>query len=216
MAFKDVMQQLQEAQEGKGMFGREDYYSNPFAIQDSLDAALLAKEIEAQAEAILNDPVALENFLLSNADTVGETASPGTAGISIGVGPETEGIKGKAFQQAVVGLITGGVPGAIQKGVSSYIKGTLNVLNEVNKTNDPIGALNAKQGWTVAPAPVVSGMLNYNTPYNTAADSRFNPAPVVSGRTNYNTPYSADGNGGFGGQDGRGGQTDSALTGYTE
>jgi hypothetical protein len=118
--------------------------------------------------------------------------SSSNTGLTIGIGNATDTITQDAMIAALWGLITGGIPGAIQGGGKSYVQDTMAVLNEVNKTNDPIQALNALQGWTDTrePSPVVSGQTNYNTPYDSTNDSRVNPAPVVSGQTNYNTPYS--------------------------
>ena len=118
--------------------------------------------------------------------------SSSNTGLTIGIGNATDTIKQDAIIAALWGLVTGGIPGAIQGGSKSYVQDTLAVLNEVNKTDDPIQALNALQGWTDtrAPAPVVSGQTNYNTLYDSTNDSRVNPAPVVSGQTNYNTPSS--------------------------
>jgi chemotaxis protein histidine kinase CheA len=118
--------------------------------------------------------------------------SSSNTGLTIGIGNATDTITQDAMIAALWGLITGGIPGAIQGGGKSYVQDTMAVLNEVNKTNDPIQALNALQGWTDTrePSPVVSGQTNYNTLYDSTNDSRVNPAPVVSGQTNYNTPSS--------------------------
>jgi flagellar biosynthesis GTPase FlhF len=118
--------------------------------------------------------------------------SSSNTGLTIGIGKATDTITQDAMIAALWGLVTGGIPGAIQGGSKSYVQDTLAVLNEVNKTDDSIQALNALQGWTDtrAPAPVVSDQTNYNTLYDSTNDSRVNPAPVVSGQTNYNTPSS--------------------------
>ena len=97
-----------------------------------------------------------------------DSAVPSSNNTTIGIGKATDARNQKAVIAAIIGLLTGGVAGAIQKGGKSYIQDTLAVLNEVNNTDDPLQALNALQGWTDtrAPAPVVSGQTNYNTPYS--------------------------------------------------
>ena len=201
--FENITAQLTAAREGTGLLGRPDYYGNEFAIQDSLDAALIAQ----QAQQIVNDPALLTAFLEENDITSesGDAAASGGKGTgpTIGIGTATDTITQDAVVAGLLGLITGGIPGALQGGAKSYITDTLAVLDQVNNTRDPIQALNALQGWTNTslPAPVVSGKTNYNTPYDSSKDGRLNPAPVVSGKTNYNTPYggstSSGGGGGF-------------------
>ena len=189
--FENITAQFTAARQGDSMFGRPDYYTNKFAIQDSLDAALIQKE----AERIVNDPVLLDQFLKENNIETGSSATDGGdgkgTGLSIGIGDKTDAITQDAVVSGLLGLFTGGIPGAISKGAKSYITDTLEVLDQVNKSRDPIQALNALQGWTNTslPAPVVSGKTNYNTPYDSSKDGRVNPAPVVSGKDNYNTPY---------------------------
>jgi hypothetical protein len=189
--FENITAQFTAARQGDSMFGRPDYYTNKFAIQDSLDAALIQKE----AERIVNDPVLLDQFLKENNIETGRSDTDGGdgqgPGLSIGIGNQTDAITQDAVVAGLLGLFTGGIPGAISKGAKSYITDTLAVLDQVNKSRDPIQALNALQGWTNTslPAPVVSGKTNYNTPYDSSKDGRINPAPVVSGKDNYNTPY---------------------------
>ena len=97
-----------------------------------------------------------------------DLAAPSSNNTTIGIGKATDARNQKAVISAIIGLLTGGIAGAIQKGGKSYIQDTLAVLNEVNNTDDPLQALNAMQGWTDTrePAPVVSGQTNYNTPYS--------------------------------------------------
>jgi hypothetical protein len=97
-----------------------------------------------------------------------DSAVPSSNNTTIGIGKATDARNQKAVISAIIGLLTGGIAGAIQKGGKSYIQDTLAVLNEVNNTDDPLQALNALQGWTDTrePAPVVSGQTNYNTPYS--------------------------------------------------
>ena len=189
--FENITAQFTAARQGDSMFGRPDYYTNKFAIQDSLDAALIQKE----AERILNDPVLLDEFLKENnietgGDGDGDGGGGKGTGISIGIGNQTDAIGRGAVVAGLFGL-TGGIPGAISKGAQSYITNTLAVLDQINNTRDSIEALNALQGWTNTslPAPVVSGKTNYNTTYDSTKDGRVNPAPVVSGKANYNTTY---------------------------
>lgn len=192
--FENITAQFTAARQGDSMFGRPDYYTNKFAIQDSLDAALIQKE----AERIVNDPVLLDQFLKENNIETGSGNTDGGdgkgTGLSIGIGDKTDAITQDAVVAGLLGLFTGGIPGAMSKGAKSYITDTLAVLDQVNKSRDPIQALNALQGWTNTslPAPVVSGKTNYNTPYDSSKDGRINPAPVVSGKDNYNTPYSSN------------------------
>ena len=192
--FENITAQFTAARQGDSMFGRPDYYTNKFAIQDSLDAALIQKE----AERIVNDPVLLDQFLKENNIETGSRDTDGGdgkgTGLSIGIGNKTDAITQDAVVAGLLGLFTGGIPGAISKGAKSYITNTLEVLDQINNTRDSITALNALQGWTNTslPAPVVSGKTNYNTPYDSSKDGRVNPAPVVSGKDNYNTPYSSN------------------------
>ena len=165
--FENITAQFTAARQGDSMFGRPDYYTNKFAIQDSLDAALIQKE----AERILNDPVLLDEFLKENnietgGDGDGDGGGGKGTGISIGIGNQTDAIGRGAVVAGLFGL-TGGIPGAISKGAQSYITNTLAVLDQINNTRDSIEALNALQGWTNTslPAPVVSGKANYNTTY---------------------------------------------------
>ena len=189
--FENITAQFTAARQGDSMFGRPDYYTNKFAIQDSLDAALIQKE----AERIVNDPVLLDQFLKENNIETGSSDTDGGdskgTGLSIGIGNQTDAIAQDAVVAGLLGLFSGGIPGAMTRGAKSYITDTLAVLDQVNKSRDPIQALNALQGWTNTslPAPVVSGKTNYNTPYDSSKDGRINPAPVVSGKDNYNTPY---------------------------
>jgi hypothetical protein len=195
--FENITSQLTAAREGTGLFGRPDYYPDVFAIQNSLDAALAQKQIEQEAQRILEDPVLLEEFLKQTGGGDSPVVPSGEnkgarSPLSIGIGTETDKIKQDAVFSGLLGLITGGLPGALQGGVKSYITDTLAVLDQVNNSRDSITDLNALQGWTNTrlPAPVVSGKTNYNIPYDSSNDRRVNPAPIVSGRTNYNTPYS--------------------------
>lgn len=75
MDYLDVARQLAAAKEGESLFGRADYYTNPFAIQDSLDAALEQKQLEEQAKAIIQNPKLLEEYL----GTSGESTSTGVS-----------------------------------------------------------------------------------------------------------------------------------------
>ena len=157
--FENITAQLTAAREGKGLLGRPDYSENRFAIQDALDEAFIAK----QAQQIVNDPTLLRKFLEEN-NIVSESGADAASsegrgtGLSIGVGATTDTIKQDAFVAGLFGLLTGGIPGALQGGVKSYITDTLAVLDQVNNTRDPIQALNALQGWTDTrtPAPVVT------------------------------------------------------------
>jgi len=187
--FENITAQFTAARQGDSMFGRPDYYTNKFAIQDSLDAALIQKE----AERIVNDPVLLDQFLKENNIETGSSGTDGGdgkgTGLSIGIGDKTDEITQDSVVAGLLGLFSGGISGGVLKGAESYITDTLAVLDEINNTRDSITSLNALQGWTDTrtPAPVVSGKDNYDTPYDSRNDNRINPAPIVSGKDNYNT-----------------------------
>ena len=97
-----------------------------------------------------------------------DSAVPSSNNTTIGIGKATDARNQKAMIAAFMGLLTGGLAGAVQGGGRKFIEETMKVLNEVNNTDDPLQALNAMQGWTDTrePAPVVSGQTNYNTPYS--------------------------------------------------
>jgi hypothetical protein len=98
----------------------------------------------------------------------GDYVPPVPNNTTIGIGKATDARNQKAMIAAFMGLLTGGLVGAVQGGGKEFIKETMKVLNEVNNTDDPLQALNALQGWTDTrePAPVVSGQTNYNTPFS--------------------------------------------------
>jgi len=81
----------------------------------------------------------------------------------IGIGKATNAIRNQALLNATLGFLTGGVPGAIQKGAKSLVSGARGFLNDVNATEDPLAAWAIAQGW--APVPEV----NMETPYGGGA-----------------------------------------------
>lgn len=195
--YQNVLKEVAALKDTNTMFGRsaDEYNANRFGIQDRTPLSDYFNQlaIEDEASRILADPGLLQQFMEDN-NIDGDSADPSvgsTSNTTIGIGNATDTITQDAIIAGILGLFTGGVPGALQGGVKSYITDTLAVLDQVNNSRDPIQALNALQGWTDtrAPAPVVSGKTNYNTPYDSSKDGRLNPAPVVSGKDNYNTPY---------------------------
>ena len=191
--FENITAQFTAARQGDSMFGRPDYYTNKFAVQDSLDAALIKKE----AERIVSDPVLLDQFLKENNIETGsgniDVGAGKGNGLTIGIGNQTDTITQDAVVSGLFGLLTGGIPGGIQRGANSYITDTMEVLDKVNNTRDPIQTLNALQGWTDTrtPAPVVSGKDNYNTYGNSVSNTpdSFTGADVSYGDTSYGTLF---------------------------
>lgn len=190
--YQNVLKEAAALKNTNTMFGRsaDEYNANRFGIQDRTPLSDYFNQlaIEDEASRILADPGLLQQFMEDN-NIDGDQSGVSTSNTTIGIGNATDTITQDAVIAGILGLFTGGVPGAIQGGVKSYITDTLAILDQVNNTRDPIQALNALQGWTDtrAPALVVSGKTNYNTPYDSSKDGRINPAPVVSGKDNYNT-----------------------------
>jgi len=91
----------------------------------------------------------------------------------IGIGKATDAIHNQALLNAALGFVTGGVPGAIQKGAKSLVSGARGFLNDVNATEDPLAAWAIAQGW--APVPEV----NMETPYGGGAPTS-PPSAVTS------------------------------------
>ena len=208
MAFEDVLANYEAARKGQGML-RSDYYGNEFAIQNQLDAALMQKE----AERIMNDPVLLAQFLRESG--MSSDALPDTTDrspISIGIGARTDEIGKDATIAAIRGLFTGGLSGALMGGAKSYIMDIAQTLSDVNKSSDPIATLNALQRWTAAPVESRSGQ----TPAEIQAAIAREINQQSATRMQRQEGVGESSGGGSGGQDGRGGQRDSALTGYTE
>ena len=106
MAFEDVLANYEAARKGQGML-RSDYYGNEFAIQNSLDAALLQKE----AERILNDPVLLQKFLSESG--MSSDSMPTDRGVSTVVNgtPTAAGILDKTQIADILGKIGKVAPG---------------------------------------------------------------------------------------------------------
>jgi len=102
-----------------------------------------------------------------------ENYNPSTGQGPIGIGKATDAIRNKALLNAALGFLTGGVPGAIQKGANSLVSGAHGFLDRVNATEDPLAAWAIEQGW--APVPEV----NMETPYGGGAPTG-TPAAVTS------------------------------------
>lgn len=159
--WENLKAQLTAANTQDNMLGRPDYYQDVFAIQNSLDAALAQKQIEQEAQRILEDPVLLEQFIKQ---TGGDSAGLPTGDskgsrspISIGTGAQTDQIKQDALKAGIRGLLTGGVPGALMGGAKSYLFDTAKTLFDVNMNQDPLGRLNDLQRWTKAPVESRTG-----------------------------------------------------------
>ena len=108
MAFEDVIANYEAARQSQGML-RPDYNENRFAIQNSLDAALLQKE----AERIVNDPVLLRKFLEdSGYSDSGIPTGSGVAPDVVNGTPTAAGILSKTHQSDILNTIGKYAPGA--------------------------------------------------------------------------------------------------------
>jgi len=92
----------------------------------------------------------------------------------IGIGKATNAIHNQALLNAALGFVTGGVPGALQKGAKSLVSGARGFLGRVNATADPLAAWAIEQGW--APPPEV----NMETPYGGGGAPTGPPSAVTS------------------------------------
>jgi len=104
----------------------------------------------------------------------GDGSNTNTGQGPIGIGKATDAIRNQALRSAALGFLTGGVPGAFQKGVKSLVSGAHGFLDRVNATEDPLAAWAIEQGW--APVPEV----NMETPYGGGGAPTGTPAAVTS------------------------------------
>lgn len=151
-----------------------------FARQNKidLDNALLMSQIEKEAANILNNPDLLARFMRDSGISTDKLPSPSSGNVnpwSIGIGARTDEIKEDALKEAILGLFTGGLPGAASSGAKSYIMDTAKTLFDVNNSPDPIATLNALQRWTAAPVETRTGQ----TPAEIQAQSSFDPTNVT-------------------------------------
>ena len=108
MAFEDVIANYEAARQSQGML-RPDYNENRFAIQNSLDAALLQKE----AERIVNDPVLLRKFLEDSGYSDGGLPKGSAVAPDVVNGtPTAAGILSKTYQSDILNTIGKYAPGA--------------------------------------------------------------------------------------------------------
>ena len=151
-----------------------DYYNNRFKRPDSIDAGI-AKRVEDEKTLykLLGLPTA-SGMLGGDSGGYDGPNSPNTGQSPIGIGAATDAINTEAIQDAIMGLLSGSVPGAIQSGVKSLISGATGFLGQVNSADDPLGAWITAQGY--APVPVV----NMDTPYGGGGESTGPPAAVTS------------------------------------
>ena len=162
--WENITAQLSKAREASML------NTNKFAIQDSLDAAFAQRQIEEEAKIILEDPVLFAQIMReggSSSDGL-PAVDTGRSPISIGIGARTDEIKKDALIAAVKGLFTGGIGGAVMGGAKSYVLDTGKTLFDINRTQDPIAALNALQRWTPAPVETRTGQ----TPAQIAQEQR--------------------------------------------
>ena len=142
-----------------------DYYNNRFKRPDSIDAGIATRvEDEKTLYKLLGLPTTT-GMLGGDSGGYDGPNSPNTGQSPIGIGEATDAINTEAIQDAIMGLLSGGVPGAIQSGVKSLISGTTGLLGQVNSADDPLGAWITAQGY--APVPVV----NMDTPYGGGGES---------------------------------------------
>ena len=152
--------------------------TNKFAIQDSLDAAFAQRQIEEEAQRILEDPVLFAQIMRESGSSSDgfPSVDTGRSPISIGIGARTDEINKDALIAAVKGLFTGGIGGAITGGAKSYVLDTGKTLFDINRTQDPIAALNALQRWTKAPVETRTG----KTPAQIAQEQREAEAAAIA------------------------------------
>ena len=198
--WENLKAQFTAASTQDNMLGRPDYYQDVFAIQNSLDAALAQKQIEQEAQRILEDPVLLDEFLKQtgggDSPVVPSGENKGSRSpLSIGIGAQTDQIKQDALKAAVRGLLTGGIPGAMMGGVKSYLWDTAKTLFDVNTDPDPIRKLNELQRWTKAPVesrtgqtPAEIAQANWARDVNEQAKSRMARQEGVGGDSVGNAP----------------------------
>lgn len=151
-----------------------------FARQNKidLDRALLMSQLEQEAAKILNNPALLARFMQDSGistDGLPLPSSGNVSPLSIGIGARTDEIKEDALKEAILGLFTGGLSGAVSSGAKSYVTDTAKTLFDVNNSPDPIAALNALQRWTTAPVETRTGQ----TPAEIQAQSSFDPTNVT-------------------------------------
>ena len=153
-----------------------DYYNNRFKRPDSIDAGIATRvEEDETLYKLLGLPTTSGMLGGGGGDGGGgDNPSPNTGQGPIGIGAATDAINAEAIQDAIMGLLSGGVPGAIQSGVKSLISGATGFLGQVNSADDPLGAWITAQGY--APVPVV----NMDTPYGGGGESTGPPAAVTS------------------------------------
>jgi hypothetical protein len=113
MAFEDVIANYEAARKGQGMLRpvRSDYYGNEFAIQNSLDAALAQKQLEDEAQRIVDDPVLLQKFLSESG--MSSDSMPTGRGVPTVVNgtPTAAGILDKTYLADILGKIGKVAPG---------------------------------------------------------------------------------------------------------
>jgi hypothetical protein len=181
-----------------------DYYNNRFKRPDSIDAGI-AKRVEDEKTLykLLGLPTTT-GMLGGDSGGYDGPNSPNTGQSPIGIGAATDAINTEAIQDAIMGLLSGGVPGAIQSGVKSLISGATGFLGQVNSADDPLGAWITAQGY--APVPVV----DMSTPYGGGGEST-GPVGAVTSPVDMSfspsTPIGPmdSGGGGFSGADAGGG-----------
>ena len=184
--WENITAQLSKAREASML------NTNKFAIQDSLDAAFAQRQIEEEAKIILEDPVLFAQIMReggSSSDGL-PAVDTGRSPISIGIGARTDEINKDALIAAVKGLFTGGIGGAITGGAKSYVLDTGKTLFDINRTQDPIAALNALQRWTKAPVETRTGQ----TPAQIAQQAAVYSAPgyTSSGSDGSSVSYTPD------------------------
>ena len=170
--------------------------TNKFAIQDSLDAAFAQRQIEEEAKRIMEDPVLFAQIMREGGSSSDELPpiDNNRSPLTIGIGARTDEIKKDALINAIKGLFTGGIGGALMGGAKSYALDTGKTLFDINRTQDPIAALNALQRWTKAPVESRSGQ----TPAEIAAQPISTYTPT--GNASDWSPVDSSGNISWGGQ----------------
>ena len=143
----------------------DDYYKNPFRMQDSIDEAMrkkLAEEAAAKAAAAAQVEQTTSDGGSDSAPTqsvYGNYGADGLAPTTIGTGLMSGVISDDALTAAALGMNVGGPMGAMLGGLGAYSSGTQNMLDIANAQVDPLGFLATQQGWysgRATPAPIVT------------------------------------------------------------
>jgi hypothetical protein len=116
--YQNVLKEAAALKDTNTMFGRsaDEYYANRFGIQDRTPLSDYFNQlaIEDEASRILADPGLLQQFMEDNNIDGGQSGGS-TSNTTIGIGNATDTITQDAVIAGILGLFTGGVPGATSR-----------------------------------------------------------------------------------------------------